>query len=90
MLNRKGISLYPNPAVKGSDVQVKFTNSKAGKYEIVLYSLTGVRVMQTNISHPGGQSLQKANLPGELSSGTYIVEIISPEGESGKTKLIVQ
>jgi hypothetical protein len=86
----KGISIYPNPAVKGNDVQVQFRNSKAGKYEVTIYTLTGVRVLQTQVAHPGGTSVQKTMLPAKLASGTYIMELTSPDGDSGKMKLIVQ
>ena len=89
-MGEKGISIYPNPAVKGSDVSVQFRNSKSGKYDVTIYTLTGVRVMQTQVVHPGGSSVQKATLPAEFASGTYIMEFTSPNGDSGKTKLIVQ
>jgi hypothetical protein len=89
-MSDKGISIYPNPVEKGTDVQVQFRNSKSGKYDVTIYSLTGVRVMQTQVVHPGGSSVQKTTMPAELASGTYIMEFTSPNGESGKTKLIVQ
>jgi hypothetical protein len=89
-MGEKGISIYPNPAVKGSDVQVQFRNSRSGKYDVTIYTLTGVRVLQTQVVHPGGSSVQKATLPAEFASGTYIMELTSPNGDSGKTKLIVQ
>jgi hypothetical protein len=89
-MSDKGISIYPNPVVKGTDVQVQFRNSKSGKYDVTIYSLTGVRVLQTQVVHPGGSSVQKTTMPAELASGTYIMEFTSPNGDSGKTKLIVQ
>jgi hypothetical protein len=89
-MGEKGISIYPNPAVKGSDVSVQFRNSRSGKYDVTIYTLAGVRVMQTQVVHPGGSSVQKAALPAEFASGTYIMEFTSPNGDSGKTKLIVQ
>jgi hypothetical protein len=89
-MSDKGISIYPNPVVKGTDVQVQFRNSKSGKYDVTIYSLTGIRILQTQVVHPGGSSVQKTTMPAELASGTYIMEFTSPNGDSGKTKLIVQ
>jgi len=86
----KGVQLYPNPAVKGSELQLSFTNMLAGNYSMVVYDLVGTKLMQTQLQHAGGSSNRKVVLSSQLSSGIYIVEVSNEKGVAGKYKLTIQ
>jgi autotransporter-associated beta strand protein len=86
----KGIAMYPNPMVKGSAAQVSFTNVKAGRYELRMYDMVGVQVLQRVIVHNGGSAIQAFEVPQSLASGNYIAEIINEKGISEKIKVTIQ
>jgi hypothetical protein len=86
----KGVQLYPNPVVKGSELQLSFTNMLAGNYSMVVYDLVGTKVIQTQLQHAGGSSNRKVVLSSQLSSGMYIVEVSNEKGVAGKYKLTVK
>ena len=90
LVSLKTIKLYPNPVSKGTEVQLQFRNSSAGKYEVTLYNLVGVQVMKQTISHGGGNGVQKLDLPQALAAGTYIAEITDAKGNKGKVKLVIE
>jgi hypothetical protein len=71
----KGFRVYPNPVVKGSHVQLEFRNKAAGKYTLTLYTIAGVQVQQTIITHIGGISAQPVKLLSHLAAGAYVAEI---------------
>jgi autotransporter-associated beta strand protein len=86
----KGISVYPNPVVKGSDLQLQFRNTAAGRYELVMYSVTGVQVLQRTVVHAGGTAVQKVAVPQQLAAGTYVAELTSATGAKAKLKITIQ
>lgn len=90
LVSLKTIKLYPNPVSKGTEVQLQFRNSSAGKYEVTLYNLVGVQVMKQTITHGGGNGVQKLDLPQALAAGTYIAEITDAKGNKGKVKLVIE
>ncbi len=90
LVSLKTIKLYPNPVAKGTEVQLQFRNSSAGKYEVTLYNLVGVQVMKQTITHGGGNGVQKLDLPQAMAAGTYIAEITDAKGNKGKVKLVIE
>jgi hypothetical protein len=76
--NRKGYSIAPNPVENGT-MNLQFRNQPAGKYAIRVMSLTGQTLKQTQINHAGGTAAQAIILPANIASGSYQVEIISPD-----------
>jgi hypothetical protein len=86
----KGFSVYPNPLVKGNDMQLEFRNRVAGKYTVTLFTIAGVRVQQDIVAHAGGTAVQSLKLSSQLSSGTYIAEISGVGGVSEKVKVVVE
>jgi hypothetical protein len=86
----RGFSVYPNPLVKGTSMQLEFRNRAAGKYTVTLFTIAGVRVQQDILSHAGGTAVQSLKLSSQLSSGTYIAEISGVGGVKEKVKVVVE
>jgi hypothetical protein len=83
-------SIYPNPVEKGTNMQLEFRNQLAGKYEVNIYSITGVQVQKAVVRHNGGTLIQPIALDSKLSSGNYLVEVVSENGFRKQVKLSVQ
>lgn len=88
--SKKGISLYPNPVVKGEDAQIQFRNMQAGKYTVVIYSVAGSKMTQYVVTHGGGTAVQKLEISKKLPAGSYFAEISGENGVKEKIKLIIQ
>jgi hypothetical protein len=82
--------IYPNPVQKGSSMQLEFRNQSAGKYEVVIYSMTGVRVQKAVVGHNGGTAIQQVTLDQRLSAGSYLVEVVGEDGMKKQLKLVLQ
>jgi hypothetical protein len=76
--SKQGYSIAPNPVENGR-MNLQFRNQSAGKYAIRVMSLTGQTLKQATISHAGGTAAQQISLPANMVSGSYQVEIISPD-----------
>jgi hypothetical protein len=83
-------SIYPNPVEKGTNMQLEFRNQLAGKYEVNIYSITGVQVQKAVVRHNGGTLIQPIALDSKLSSGNYLVEVVGENGFRKQFKLSVQ
>lgn len=70
------INLYPNPIKAGESLNIQMHNKEAGKYTVLVYTLTGVQVHQEVILHAGGNAVQNIKLNSSLSAGTYLVNIL--------------
>lgn len=88
--SKKGISLYPNPVVKGEDAQIQFRNIQAGKYTVVIYSVTGSKMAQSVVTHGGGTAVQKLGISKKLPAGSYFAEISGENGIKEKIKFVIQ
>jgi hypothetical protein len=82
--------IYPNPVQKGSNMQLEFRNQEAGKYEVTVFSMTGVAVQKSVIRHNGGTFVQPILLDQRVSSGNYLVEIAGEKGSRKQVKLNIQ
>jgi hypothetical protein len=86
----KGFAVYPNPVAAGSKLQLQFRNRAAGKYQVVLFNMTGSQVLQQVVQHGGGTAVQTMELPSKLATGTYIAEITSSTGVKEQVKITIQ
>ncbi|MBL0358138.1 MAG: T9SS type A sorting domain-containing protein [Chitinophagaceae bacterium] len=79
MINEKPyVKVYPNP-VQGNTINLQFTNEPAGRYTLRLLSTNGQIIFSKNISHPGGNCNQPVNLPANIASAAYQIEIVNPD-----------
>ncbi len=67
--------LFPNPVASQSSLQIQLSSRPAGIYPIAIYSITGARVHQYQLTHPGGISVQPIQLK-NLAPGMYFAEIL--------------
>ena len=86
----RGFAVYPNPVAAGSPLQVEFRNRTAGIYQFVLYSSTGVQVLQRVVQHGGGTAVQPVDLPQQLPAGLYIAEFTDAKGGKQQLKINIQ
>ena len=74
------VSAYPNPVV-GGQMNLNFSDMKAGAYQVRLLNALGQIASVNRISHSGGSSNQLIALPAKTGVGTYILEVIAPDGQ---------
>jgi len=86
----KGFGIYPNPVMKGGNIQLEFQNKAAGNYMITVYSVSGERVQHNIVWHAGGTGVQVIGLQERITSGQYLVEVLGEKGEKVILKLSVQ
>jgi uncharacterized repeat protein (TIGR02543 family) len=86
----KELAIYPNPVVKGADIQLEFRNKAAGKYTVKIFNITGVQVQQAVVRHIGGTAVHGVGLEQRLVSGNYLVEILNEKGEREQARLTIQ
>jgi hypothetical protein len=72
------VSVYPNP-VEGGQMNLNFSNMKAGTYQVRLVNSLGQITSVNKISHNGGTSVQIIALPSQLTTGAYSLEVIAPD-----------
>jgi len=78
---------YPNPA--STNLFARLQGIPAGNYAYVVYDILGKRLLNQNISLPGGT--QTITIPLlQLSSGIYIVSLYNDKGEAILSKKIVK
>jgi hypothetical protein len=73
------VSVYPNPVV-GGQMNLNFSDMKAGAYQVRLLNILGQIASVNMISHSGGSSNQLIAMPAKTGVGTYILEVIAPDG----------
>jgi uncharacterized protein (DUF2141 family) len=74
---RYKMSVYPNPAVKGEGVYVRFNDFPAGRYNVQLFELSGKLISTENVSVGGKMQMHLLTIPKALSQGQYMVKVIN-------------
>jgi hypothetical protein len=86
----KGISVYPNPIMKGQSLHLSFNNQPTGMYRLVLYDIAGVQVMNRVLQHNGGTAVQSVTMPDNIANGNYVAELTDLKGNAKQIKITVQ
>ena len=84
--NKPGFTIYPNPATT-QYVTLKLDNIPAGRYSVMVYSVSGQLVINKTIDHPGGNGMVKLNLPGSMINGTY--PVLFSDGKTQYKQLLI-
>jgi hypothetical protein len=71
-------------------MQLEFRNQPAGKYEVTIYTMTGMQVQKAVVRHNGGTFVQPITLDSRLTSGNYLVEVMGEKETRRQVKLTVQ
>lgn len=85
---QKPSAIFPNPVAAQSSLQIQLSARPAGIYPVTIYSITGTRVHQYLLTHPGGISVQSIQL-NHIMPGMYFAEI-SGQGKRESLKFIVK
>ena len=83
------ITIYPNP-IKGSVINLQFTNQQAGIYQVRLISNNGQMVYSNRLSINSSNISQSLNTSKDLRAGIYQIEIIKPDNTIEIQKAVVQ
>jgi hypothetical protein len=83
-----GIAVYPNP-VTGNLVHVLMTGQQKGGYQITIYNNAGARVLVTEMTYDGTNSIKTIVFDKFFVHGTYYFEINGPGKKSKTFKLFI-
>ena len=83
------VSVYPNP-VEGGQMNLNFSNMKAGAYQVRLLNALGQTAFVNKISHNGGSANQVIAIPLQTVAGLYSLEVIAPDGQRFLQQITVE
>ncbi|MBU6157742.1 MAG: T9SS type A sorting domain-containing protein, partial [Bacteroidetes bacterium] len=86
----RNIKVFPNPVLKGGNMQLEFSNQESGNYQVTVYSITGAPVQKEVLRHKGGNQRHSLLLDPRLSSGSYWIEVKGESGTNKQIKLTIQ
>ena len=78
--------MYPNPASGSVTIMYDIKSASADKNTVSIYSLTGAKVLETEVTNNSGFFTKELNIS-NLSGGVYMVQIQS--GNATQTKKLV-
>lgn len=82
-------SVYPNPSKDGI-VSLQMSKQPRGTYHIRVFNMQGQTLMTRSMEHQGGSATQVINLPAQIKSGTYQMEIQNNQGQKTLLPIVVQ
>jgi hypothetical protein len=82
------VTINPNP-VKGQNFTLELQNLDKGKYTICAYDNNGKKYLLKVLNTEGGSSTQIVDLPKEITTGTYILQVVSKTARFSK-KMVVE
>ena len=81
------ISVYPNPVSNGI-ISLQLDNQPQGKYGIRLLNKSGQVIMQKQIEHADGSSVETISLDKYAPHGIYQLEISKPDGTTSNINVV--
>jgi len=82
------VAINPNP-VKGQNFSLEVQNLDKGKYSIYAYDNNGKKYLLKVLNTDGGSFTETVELPKEITTGTYILQVVSKTSRYSK-KMIVE
>lgn len=76
----EALFVFPNPAK--DQVQVNFTSHSAQQTSLVLFDLSGRKVLEEKVNHDAGSVSYRLNTQG-IKAGTYFLRVMNEKGNSG-------
>ena len=88
--DKKGISINPNPVIRGSNAMLNYTTLSEGKITLKIMDMfgRGVQIKDIGLQHTGAHTYN-INFAKQLSAGSYFVLIEQDGKVIDKTKVIV-
>ena len=86
-LTETNISVFPNPAPKGSEINIHYHSPVETQVKIIVFDVSGKIVSQINVNVDAGENV--INMQAPENAGLYICRMIFQNGSLLQTKLIV-
>ena len=83
------IAAYPNPLV-GNTLKVALNNLEAGKYNLAIYDVLGVKVIEKSITHVGGTAVEQLSINRLMAAGAYSIRVSNANGVSYQSQIEVK
>ncbi len=85
-----GFTVYPVPAIRGSQFNFSMSGLTPGYYGLLFFSADGRLAYQYNMNIQGGFINQSITLPASLAAGIYRVQLASSTGTVATQSILVQ
>ncbi len=72
---KKELTLYPNPAARGTTVKLSFPPDLSGEYKLELFSANGALLQERLVEWSDKSQTELLNIPASLSAGAYFVKL---------------
>lgn len=82
------VAINPNP-VTGSNFTLELQNLENGKYSIYIFDKNGKKYLVKTLNLDEGSSTQVIDLPKDITTGTYILQVLSKTSRYSK-KMVVE
>ncbi|UAY53024.1 T9SS type A sorting domain-containing protein [Ferruginibacter albus] len=89
LLRRNIITVYPNPVVNNSAVNIDMRSVQTGEYSLLIADVSGKILQQENIQVPGSNFVFHLDLKATITNGTYFMRIINPAKKLSYTEKIM-
>lgn len=83
------INIYPNPAKINGPLVIAFETAPKGSYRLQLMDMAGKAVQQTQISVPDAVFNFQWQLDGNVTAGTYVLNITDSKGQTHYNSKII-
>ncbi|HWB28262.1 MAG TPA: hypothetical protein VG738_22470 [Chitinophagaceae bacterium] len=87
--SRNVVTVYPNPALHGQQVNVLLNNVAPGKYQLMLFSNDGRKVLEKSLKVDGYSAMLPLTLSNDIAAGAYRVVLQDGKGNSWARQIIV-
>jgi hypothetical protein len=87
--NNSSMSIYPNP-VTNNTINLQLSNQPKGNYQLRLTNSNGQTIYSTSTNSNSSNATISINVPTQLISGNYNLEIFAPNGDRNTQKVLVK
>jgi hypothetical protein len=81
------VVIAPNP-IKGNKLNIQLSNVEKGSYTVNVFNNAGQQILSKTINHAGGSASQVLELPSQIRTGTYQVQIVGTDMKMTKTIIV--
>lgn len=83
------VIINPNPVKGGQNFSLGLQNLEKGKYLVYAFNKDGKKFLLKTLNIEGGTSTETIDLPKQITTGTYILQVLSKTARFSK-KMIVE
>jgi uncharacterized protein YcfL len=82
------VVINPNPVVQAKTFTLELQNLAKGKYSVYLFDKNGKKYTVDIVNLESGSSTQQFDLPKDVTSGTYILQVVSKTARFSRKMII--